>query len=359
MNRLYLFVIVFLFSSIIIFPQNVGQWLYVGDTEFSNMTTRPLSSAKSKFLATITASTSKGNILQLSDDGGNTWYNAKSDAYYYTDSSAKPKPASHKREYQAVERPSENHIIILVTDNIWWDGTTWAPYIYMTTDKGKTWDTVTISPKIVKSYYNFLLSMLNDNYGLVRVVLYDSVKDKDVWSILRTNDGGKNWEPINIPDSAGMNLLTVTGIQIIDVDEFCLFSSSGIYYINLKTNSFITKKFPTTNLSSFSITPGRIIYASGKIPTGLGAQAKDLIYKTTDFGISWIKLLDSLYDADIGLDYINFYDDNNGIAVGDLSRILRTTDGGLNWTLDPPPFPYYQVPFSFVNYFSGFFRLSR
>ncbi len=351
MKKIVLIIAICFLAFSPVLPQMVGQWLYVGDTEFSSLTTKPLSSSKSKFLATITASTFKNNILQISDDGGSTWYEVRKDLYYYSDSSAKPKPTSHKREYQAIERPSENLLLLLVTDNIPTEGNYWTPVLYRSSDKGQTWDTVNISPLKVKSYYQHSLAMFNENFGLSKIYIYDSLKDNDVSAFLKTTDGGRNWERILIPDSASMNILPSTGIQILDIDEFCNFTNSGIQYINLKTNVFRTIKTPSTNLHSITVTPGRKIFACGGISTGMGAQERSIIYKSDDFGVNWVNQIDSLYNPDCGLDYIDFYDDLNGIAVGGLSRILRTSDGGINWTLDPPPFPYYQVPFSYLNYF--------
>lgn len=58
------------------------------------------------------------------------------------------------------------------------------------------------------------------------------------------------------------------------------------------------------------------------------------VYKTTDAGESWVSLESSVQEALMDMDFV---DENIGLAVGFNGTILKTVDGGLNWTLMPSP----------------------
>ncbi len=60
-------------------------------------------------------------------------------------------------------------------------------------------------------------------------------------------------------------------------------------------------------------------------------QSKSLIWKTTDGGRNWIKLVDTFFDPPFGLQRIAFRTENHGIAIGSWGKIVETTDGGENW----------------------------
>ena len=76
------------------------------------------------------------------------------------------------------------------------------------------------------------------------------------------------------------------------------------------------------------------------LSTSIGMSSDSWIYKTTDAGNSWSpQFVTAGWRYDIINDIV-FHDPNNGIAVGNLSihigadsaLILKTTDGGENWT---------------------------
>jgi photosystem II stability/assembly factor-like uncharacterized protein len=70
----------------------------------------------------------------------------------------------------------------------------------------------------------------------------------------------------------------------------------------------------------------------------IGSGDKSRIYKTVDAGKTWV-LQFTNPDAKAFYDAIAFWDERNGIAVGDpvdgRFTILRTTDGGRTWALTP------------------------
>jgi hypothetical protein len=72
------------------------------------------------------------------------------------------------------------------------------------------------------------------------------------------------------------------------------------------------------------------------------------VYATTDGGTTWAKQTTAFRSPDSFVDFVKFFDDRHGLAVGDPNdgywEIYTTTDGGNQWTRVPstnipPPFP--------------------
>ena len=59
-----------------------------------------------------------------------------------------------------------------------------------------------------------------------------------------------------------------------------------------------------------------------------------LLLHSTDGGQTWANLAAGLQ---MWLEDVAFWDRENGVAVGYLGALLRTTDGGYHWTPEPPP----------------------
>jgi photosystem II stability/assembly factor-like uncharacterized protein len=110
-------------------------------------------------------------------------------------------------------------------------------------------------------------------------------------TVVRTSDGGRHWTVLPVP---GGELLDFRDIEAID---------------------------------------GRVAYV-----LAIGPGEKSRIYKTTDAGGHW-KLQFTNPDPRAFYDAIAFWDERNGIALGDpvdgRFAVLRTTDGGANWAQIP------------------------
>ncbi len=73
--------------------------------------------------------------------------------------------------------------------------------------------------------------------------------------------------------------------------------------------------------------------------TGFVVSDDNLIFKTTDGGVSWTIVHNDGTEG-VQLKAIGFWDDNNGLAVGNSGTMLKTTDGGNNWTSIEAPSSY-------------------
>lgn len=85
-------------------------------------------------------------------------------------------------------------------------------------------------------------------------------------------------------------------------------------------------------------------WAVGERRTGIGDQAADIIYKTTDGGFTWTKVLDKEIHPNFGLLDIDFADSLIGCAVGGWGKVLITYNGGRNWLRYPFPETKYDAP---------------
>jgi photosystem II stability/assembly factor-like uncharacterized protein len=72
-------------------------------------------------------------------------------------------------------------------------------------------------------------------------------------------------------------------------------------------------------------------YIVGEVDSDRGS-----IYKTTNYGVNWVKLQTSPY-INIALWNLSFINVNTGYVCGYNSKIFKTTDGGLNWTYSLAP----------------------
>ena len=141
----------------------------------------------------------------------------------------------------------------------------------------------------------------------------EAVDDQIVWaggssgSYLRTTDGGQNWTSGTISEAEDLTLLSVKAF-----DE--------------NTAYFIAQQFPEW---------GARIYG-----TRDGGETWNLQYENNDQGAFFIA--------------IDFWDENNGIAIGDPVDgsfvILTTSDAGETWTPVPPE----QIPLPLPGEFAGF-----
>ena len=108
-----------------------------------------------------------------------------------------------------------------------------------------------------------------------------------------------------------------------------LTENAGATFVNLTDNTI-----PNLATSTIVISPQdkNTLYVGTGEPFGnLGAIGGSGVYKTTDGGVTWESLSNTVSFGDIGKIIINPNDKNN-VLVGTRTGIYRTTDGGANWS---------------------------
>lgn len=278
-------------------------------------------------------------------------------------------------------------------DNVW---VTNDPTVYKTTDGGENWTPVATSiygsvigkqiqfinenvgfvsqcydeiRKTVDGGENWELLELDIPNGMDRFHFIDEMNAWGVGSsgynypdnIFKTTDGGRTWSTIKYGNSVSLNAVVAKS-----VDEFWAVGFGGMIINTKDAGVNINKLSETPKLLTgvkdlFFIDPlhgwasadfGYVLrtenggknwdeYKSGSLGAsklffinknigwaGSGNWSKGYIHKTTDGGKTWERVY---YDNIGAISNIYFEDENNGIAIGS-NHILKTNDGGVNWT---------------------------
>jgi photosystem II stability/assembly factor-like uncharacterized protein len=177
--------------------------------------------------------------------------------------------------------------------------------VYKTTDNGNTW---------LEQSRNAI-----PNYNPLNILYF--INEANGWAvgssrIMKTTDGGESWSVFST-DGYLHNIIFLDSLNGFAVGTKLLKSADG-----------------GNNWTQLDLPPNvdRIYDIDFADPTttfiaGSGIGSSGYIYKSTDFGDSWILN----YTSSNNLTKIFMVDSMNGWAAGTSSSILRTTDGGMNW----------------------------
>lgn len=171
----------------------------------------------------------------------------------------------------------------------------------------------------VKTYSQFdAMLMLDDIRGYA--------VDKSMGVLLRTLDGGVNWERL------GCGLTVPRAIHMWDMEHGIVVGQTGS--ISLTDDGF------ATFTSSFDPTYGHIscVYFVNDTLGWIGTES-GRIYRSIDAGVNW-DLMASGQPASFYMTAIQFVDTQIGYASCYGAGMLKSTDGGLTWQVvdpfDPP-----------------------
>lgn len=135
--------------------------------------------------------------------------------------------------------------------------------------------------------------------------------------ILKTSDGGITWDK----KIGGAHFLY--SISIVNSTTGWIVGDQGTIYKTSDSGETWSKQSITAwNLWSVSFIDDKIGWISE------GGNALSKIFKTTDGGVSWVN---QNYPNICSLVAINFFDISNGWAAGFQGRIFKTTNGGVDW----------------------------
>ncbi len=181
--------------------------------------------------------------------------------------------------------------------------TGWVPgyngLIYKTTNSGINWSIQNSNTTVVLYH----LSFINQNTGWI---LGESC-------ILKTNNGGINWNKINIVEGFLNNMMYA--IQLLNSDTGII---AGVGGIGRTTNGGL----------SWQRTFDNSMQDLGKdSQNNLYAITLMDFYKSTNLGMNW-QLLSSPWKASMDLKMVN---SSTGYMACMFGNLLRTTNGGLTW----------------------------
>lgn len=132
--------------------------------------------------------------------------------------------------------------------------------------------------------------------------------------LLRTTNGGRHWSKAG---SGGLGVhLTAEGFG-------CLGGGNGVFART--SDGFVTRtgaNGPSVAIRcTWSFDANTHLVGGGSVAGG--------IYRTTNAGTSWTRVLDV---GNIQINDLWFVDDQNGYAVGEFGDNYRTVDGGITWS---------------------------
>jgi photosystem II stability/assembly factor-like uncharacterized protein len=236
-------------------------------------------------------------------------------------------------DFTNLASPTSQQLIVLA-DSTGYEGTTYFRYgiIHISSNGGSTW----MEHRFDGKRWLRDVSMADANTGLVAMQIpVAGAAD----SLLLTTDGGNRWQGYTLPQ----------GVRYPD-KVYCLSSDSwGLVaydttekgYHFYRTTDRGAKWSRATNIpegwGTIRFVNESLAWTAGGLNAGLGDTRRDMIARSTDGGITWTTMLDTLLDFRFGLSDIAFADENNGIAVGGYGKIYRTTDGGETWHQEWPP----------------------
>ncbi|MDT3738687.1 MAG: T9SS type A sorting domain-containing protein [Candidatus Kapabacteria bacterium] len=218
--------------------------------------------------------------------------------------------------------------------------------IFITFDDGNFYQSVDGG----KSFLNIMLDsvnsfkkvkMYNDNIG----VLMDTyISPLTYYTIIITNDNWKSFEKFNIDVTKGRysyrNPVFISDSILYSVVYNTLNYKWYLLLLNINTKEYQLNYIDTVYevISDLCIINEKLIFVCGKSNTISGGSGHDAIYKSTDGGSSWRRVLDlsttaskHFYNNPFGLQSIAFKDSLTGIAVGQFGKIIYTYDGGESW----------------------------
>ncbi len=169
-----------------------------------------------------------------------------------------------------------------------------------------------------------------------------AVDENTVWvvgyknSIIKTNDGGHNWERISPP--ANRSDINLSSISMIGSNNIWISGSLGTVYNStdggVTWNSVVDDYLSDKYIQGIHAASTDIIYATGGYTAG---GTRGFIARTQDGGQTW----DSIVPANdfnkhlwIG---IKSSDINNVVVYGGNGFYINTNDGGQNWKNDSVP----------------------
>lgn len=190
-------------------------------------------------------------------------------------------------------------------------------------------------PKVTKPY--FFLQMVKTNkyvvnfeFLLMKLKINSKINSFRILIFFSVIISGCNLKPNNSPTTLKV-VSSIRAIEVVDDSLVCFAGSKGVFGItkNGGKSWFVdTIKHPKVDLNFRSIG-----YTNSALIVG-AINSPSLFLRSTDFGITWDTVYKELHPKAF-YNCIKFWDENNGIAVGDETEgclsIVTTKDGGKTW----------------------------
>lgn len=189
-----------------------------------------------------------------------------------------------------------------------------------TTNGGSTWDSINTNTRFSANnlyFFNGLTGFINTHSG---------------W-IYKTTDGAASWDSIAHTGSTGKFYFINSNTGFV----------TGLYNTYKTTNS-------GTSWTTLSIPSGNFFYDGTNTYTATGDYGS--IYRSTNNGFNWFSINQTVHTG--FCNKIEAVDENFAYVGGENSTILKTINGGANWSsLQNTQMEYIQTLY-FINSMTGF-----
>jgi photosystem II stability/assembly factor-like uncharacterized protein len=146
---------------------------------------------------------------------------------------------------------------------------------------------------------------------------------------MRTEDGGATWQPFASPTDH-----PVSWLGVCPAPRSCLFvldpvPASAVMFRSDDHGRTWRPPTPWTNWDTRTQ-----VVVSSEDPDHLLQGRSDAVYETHDGGQTW-----NYHQLGFPVVGLAFLSDTDVVGIGDQRQILRSNDGGINWTVGSSPFP--------------------
>ena len=212
-------------------------------------------------------------------------------------------------------------------------------YVLRSMDGGKNWELSQKITTLEPSYFQ-----LNRMYmkGKIGIMHYSGEAN-----IFITEDGGESWTKMQFNTNPqlkypGANFSIIDANTIIMASWVNTVNDTSMYYFkttNRGNNWSLIRKIPKSeNYYSFYTFVNEKtgfsryfdLLVKGDIHKGTSDTTSTTFYKTTDGGLTWNKIYE-IIDQGRGFGNLSVADSLNLIAVNTSGAHVRTTDGGISW----------------------------
>lgn len=137
--------------------------------------------------------------------------------------------------------------------------------------------------------------------------------------VVKTTDGGTTWAPINIPSGAQLKYLYGSGDVLIASTNDGMFLSST----NFGTTWKLLTNIPSFTVNTIFAVNDNVIYAGG---------SNGAMLKSIDGGKNWTGSYQRVQNNSQAIQGFYFVNENVGYSANSYSMIAKTIDGGTTWT---------------------------
>lgn len=185
----------------------------------------------------------------------------------------------------------------------------------------------------------YVLGFRDSSTGWLEVTQRTATTPGTASTPLMTSDGGRTWSPVNIPlhEAAGF-----TDLELPSDGSAILVAKTGSGYLALPSgDGGLTweEARPIPIVTTPDHGPNRVSFIDHDHWATAGAS---LLQMTSDAGRTWRTMHASLPAGVVALVDVWLTGSGEGWATGEDGsgrlRVLRTTDGGADWSLSPVPY---------------------